>query len=140
MHHFYFPDFEKPNTDPNNIQTATFDKTAGEGGGSFGQVVSDMAAEVGGKNFQENEHMMTEEDKRIMDVSMFEGDNMVMDNREIRLDPLNEKFFMYLFKALMFTKSSSILYQLLDVINFYIKYETDFQKEIINAQTILWML
>ena len=75
-----------------------------------------------------------------MSVSMFEGDNMVMEHREIRLDPLNEKFFMYLFKALMFTKSSSILYQLLDVINFYIKYETEFQKEIINAQTILWML
>lgn len=74
-----------------------------------------------------------------MSVSMFEGDNMVS-MREIRLDPLNEKFFMYLFKALMFTKSSSILYQLLDVINFYIKYETEFQKEIINAQTILWML
>ena len=83
---------------------------------------------------------MTEEDKRVMSVSMFEGDNMVMEHREIRLDPLNEKFFMYLFKALMFTKSSSILYQLLDVINFYIKYETEFQKEIINAQTILWML
>ena len=32
--------------------TATFDKTAGQdGGGSFGQVVSDMAAEIGVKNF-----------------------------------------------------------------------------------------
>ena len=128
MHHFYFPEFEKPNTDPNNMLTATFEKTAGEGGGSFGQVVSDMAAEVGVKNFHENEHTITEEDKRVMSVSMFEGDNMVMEHREIKLDPLNEKFFVYLFKALMFTKSPSILYQLLDVINFYIKNETEFQK------------
>ena len=96
MHHFYFPDFEKAKSS-NNVLTATFDKTAGEGGASFGQVVSDMAAEGGAKNFQENEHLITEEEKRAMSVSMFEGDNPVMDNREIRLEPLNEKFFVYLF-------------------------------------------
>ena len=85
-----------------------------------------MAADAGVKNNQENEHLITEEEKRAMSVSMFEGDNPVMDHREIRLEPLNEKFFVYLFKALMFTKSRSILYQLLDVINFYIKYDTPF--------------
>ena len=50
MHHFYFPDFEKPKSSI-NMQTATFDKTAGEGGASFGPVVSEMAADVGVKNY-----------------------------------------------------------------------------------------
>lgn len=29
---------------------------------------------------------------------------------------------------------------LLDVVNFYIKHPTEYQKEVINAATILWML
>jgi len=33
-----------------------------------------------------------------------------------------------------------ILYLLLDVVNFYIKHNTEYQKDIINAGTILWML
>ena len=63
-----------------------------------------------------------------------------LDEREISLDPLNEKFFMYVFKALLYSKNRRILYQLLDVINFYIKHETPHQVEVINPSTILWML
>ena len=50
--------------------------------------------------------------------------NDELDERELELDHLNEKFFMSVFKALLYTKNRRILYQLLDVINFYIKHET----------------
>ena len=50
--------------------------------------------------------------------------NDELDERELNLDELNEKFFMYVFKALLYSKERRILYQLLDVINFYIKHET----------------
>lgn len=63
-----------------------------------------------------------------------------LDERDIQLEPLNEKFFMFVFKALLYTKNRRILYQLLDVINFYIKHETPYQKEVIDPSIILWML
>ena len=47
---------------------------------------------------------------------------------------------MYVFKALLYTKNCRILYQLLDVINFYIKHETPYQKNVINPSSIIWML
>ena len=68
---------------------------------------------------------------------MFNDD---LDQREVVLDELNEKFFMFVFKALLFTKNRRILYQLLDVINFYIAHSTPYQSEVINPSTILWML
>ena len=46
------------------------------------------------------------------------------DTRNIQLEPLNEKFFQFVFKALLFTKDRKILYRILDVVNFYIKHET----------------
>ena len=49
-----------------------------------------------------------------------------LDEREVELDELNEKFFMFVFKALLFTRNRHILYQLLDVINFYIAHETPY--------------
>ena len=69
---------------------------------------------------------------------MFKGDEP--DTRKIQLDPLNEKFFMYVFKALLKSSNMKILYLLLDVINFYIMHETECQKDVINPSTILWML
>ena len=42
------------------------------------------------------------------------------------LDPLNEKFFMFVFESLLYTKNQRILYQLLDIVNFYIKNKTQF--------------
>lgn len=62
------------------------------------------------------------------------------DVREIQLDALNEKFFMFVFQALLYSKNRIILYLLLDVINFYIKHPTPYQDKVINAATILWML
>ena len=56
------------------------------------------------------------------------------------LDALNEKFFMFVFQALLYSKNRRILYLLLDVINFYIKHQTPYQNQVINAATILWML
>lgn len=66
--------------------------------------------------------------------------NDELDQRELKLDELNEKFFMFVFKALLYTKNRRILYQLIDVINFYIKHETPYQKDVINPSTILWLL
>jgi uncharacterized protein YejL (UPF0352 family) len=47
---------------------------------------------------------------------------------------------MSVFKALLYSQNRRILYQMLDVINFYIMHETPYQKEVINPSTILWML
>jgi hypothetical protein len=63
-----------------------------------------------------------------------------LDTRDITLEPLNEKFFMFVFESLLYTKNQQILYQLLDVVNFYIKHETPFQPKVIHASIILWML
>ena len=80
---------------------------------------------------------LTDEEKRHLSVNMF---NDELDERELNLDELNEKFFMYVFKALLYTQNRRILYQLIDVINFYIKHDTPYQKDVINPSTILWML
>ena len=50
---------------------------------------------------------LTEEEKRELSVNMF---NDELDEREMKLDELNEKFFMYVFKALLYTKNRRILY------------------------------
>ena len=47
---------------------------------------------------------------------------------------------MYVFKALLFSKNPKIVYQLLDVVNFYVKHDTQYQKEILDPSIILWML
>lgn len=47
---------------------------------------------------------------------------------------------MFVFQALLYSKNRRILYLLLDVINFYIKHDTEYQDKVINAATILWML
>jgi hypothetical protein len=60
--------------------------------------------------------------------------------RFLELEPLNEKYFMFVFKALLFTKDRKILYRLLDVVNFYIKHDTQMQFEIVEPSIILWML
>lgn len=49
------------------------------------------------------------------------------DERDVTLDALNEKFFMFVFQALLYSKNHRILYLLLDVINFYIKHATQYQ-------------
>ena len=36
--------------------------------------------------------------------------NDELDERELQLDELNEKFFMYVFKALLYTQNRRILY------------------------------
>lgn len=43
---------------------------------------------------------LTGEEKRHLSVNMF---NDELDERELNLDELNEKFFMYVFKALLYT-------------------------------------
>ena len=68
------------------------------------------------------------------------GQEDTYDERELELEPLNEKFFQFVFKALLFTKDRKILYRLLDVVNFYIKHETPMQFQIIEPALILWML
>jgi len=80
---------------------------------------------------------LTLREKRLLSMSMF---NEELDERELELDILNEKFFMSVFKALLYSKNRRILYQMLDVINFYIMHETPYQKEVINPSTVLWML
>lgn len=47
-----------------------------------------------------------------------------LDTREIELECLNEKYFLKVFKALLFTKNVRILYRLVDVVNFYILHRT----------------
>lgn len=51
--------------------------------------------------------MLTEDEKRNLSVNMF---NDELDVRELKLDELNEKFFMSVFKALLYTKNRRILY------------------------------
>ena len=63
-----------------------------------------------------------------------------LDSREIDLDSLNEKFFMFVFKALLFSKRRRILYRLLDVINFYVSHRTTHQHEVLEPMIVLWML
>jgi hypothetical protein len=81
---------------------------------------------------------MTIDQKRKYSIQMFNNDKL--DTREVKLDPLNEKFFMYVFKALLMSQNIKILYLLLDVIHFYIAHETPCQKDVVNPATILWML
>ena len=50
---------------------------------------------------------LTSDEKRQLSVNMF---NDELDERELVLDPLNEKFFMYVFKALLYTQNRRILY------------------------------
>ena len=66
---------------------------------------------------------LTDEEKRHLSVNMF---NDELDERELNLDELNEKFFMYVFMALLCSQNRRILYQLLDVVNFYIMHETPY--------------
>lgn len=75
--------------------------------------------------------------KKHLSVNMF---NDELDERELDLDELNEKFFMYVFTALLYSQNRRILYQLLDVVNFYIMHETPYQEKVINPSIILWML
>ena len=77
------------------------------------------------------------EEKRELSVNMFSDE---LDVRELKLDELNEKFFMYVFMALLCSQNRRILYQLLDVVNFYIMHETPYQEKVINPSIILWML
>ena len=77
------------------------------------------------------------EEKRELSVNMFSDE---LDVRELNLDELNEKFFMYVFMALLCSQNRRILYQLLDVVNFYIMHETPYQEKVINPSIILWML
>ncbi|CDW78052.1 UNKNOWN [Stylonychia lemnae] len=55
-------------------------------------------------------------------------------------DGLNEAFFIYVFHALKFSKDHIILLKILKVIKFYIKHNSPMQKEVINPDTILWLL
>lgn len=80
---------------------------------------------------------MSPKEKKELSVNLGKDD---CDQREIVLDGLNEKFFMFVFQALLYSRNVRILYLLLDVVNFYIKHPTEYQKEVINAATILWML
>ena len=66
---------------------------------------------------------MTKQEKEKLCVNLYADE---CDERYARLDSLNEKFFMYVFKALFFTRNPKIVYQLLDVVNFYIKHETPY--------------
>jgi len=53
----------------------------------------------------------------------------------------NENYFIKVFMALKHTRDPKILKKLLRVIKFYINQDdSQFQKEIINPHTILWML
>ena len=45
-----------------------------------------------------------------------------------------------MFHSLKYTKDPEILIKLIKVINFYIKYDSPMQKDIINPDTILWLL
>jgi len=47
---------------------------------------------------------------------------------------------MYVFKALLFSTNPKIVYQLLDVVNFYVRHQTPYQSQIIDPAIILWML
>ena len=80
---------------------------------------------------------LTTEEKRQLSVNLGKDE---CDQRDIVLNGLNEKFFMFVFQALLYSRNVRILYLLLDVVNFYIKHQTEYQKEVINAATILWML
>ena len=80
---------------------------------------------------------LTKGQKERLSINLVRDD---CDERAITLDSLNEKFFMFVFQALLYSKNTRILYLLLDVINFYIKHATDYQDKVINAATILWML
>ena len=80
----------------------------------------------------------TDIEPRLCSVQIGKEDEI--DVRPILLEKLNEKYFMFVFKSLIFTKDRKILYRLLDIVNFYIKHETPIQFEIIEPSIILWML
>lgn len=66
-------------------------------------------------------------------------DNRAKDTSEVAL--VNENYFVKVFYSLMHTRNPKILLRMLKVINFYIHQDTSqFQKQIIDPQTILWML
>ena len=97
LRQFYFPDLDLRPHQPS--ATKTVDK--GENGG----VTSPMDSKLEeGVTFIEQ---LTEEEKRQLSVNMF---NDQLDERDLVLDELNEKFFMYVFKALLYTKNRRILY------------------------------
>ena len=119
MRQFYFPDLDlRPPNEPRPVGVA----------GSQGSQSEEEGAA---------QEPLTEEEKRMLSVNMF---NDELDERQLDLDARSEKFFMYVFKALLYTQNRRILYQLLDVVNFYIKHETPYQRDVINPTTILWML
>ena len=68
------------------------------------------------------------------------NDNIMLNEKPLELDALNEKFFMYVFKALLYTENRRILYYLLDVVNFYVTQKTNYQGHVICPDTILWIL
>lgn len=47
---------------------------------------------------------------------------------------------MYVFKSLKHSKNTEVLDKLMKVIRFYIKYNSPYQVQIINPDTILWLL
>ena len=132
LRQFYFPDLTFKPTESGNPNPTPDDKTNGEASNAAG---SPPLRET---TTEDVAHLkLTDDEKRELSVNMF---NDELDEREMKLDALNEKFFMYVFKALLYSKNRRILYQLLDVVNFYIKHETPYQAEVINPSTILWML
>ena len=60
-----------------------------------------------------------------LQIHMF-NDNIMLNEKPLELDALNEKFFMYVFKALLYTENRRILYYLLDVVNFYVTQKTNY--------------
>lgn len=75
------------------------------------------------KNFApiQDHPILTKKEKEQICVNLYANECYM---RSIKLDSLNEKFFMYVFKALLFSKNPKIVYQLLDVVNFYVMHET----------------
>ncbi len=111
---FYFPDLDLRPLNDEAAQRTGVNIT----------VAKEQESELPGESQQavHAEHL-TEAEKRLLSVNMF---NDELDRRELQLDELNEKFFVSVFKALLYTKNRRILYQLLDVINFYIMHETPY--------------
>lgn len=71
--------------------------------------------------------MMSPEEKKELSIHMFnESIQFPQETLVPQLDELNEKFFMFVFKALLYTENRRILFQILDVINFYITQKTNY--------------
>lgn len=94
-----------------------------EPSGSEKKTEGDQSASKSEAKLREVHDSLTVEEKERICVNLRTDE---CDEREIQLEPLNEKFFLCVLKSLLFSHNPRIVYRILDIVNFYVKHETPF--------------